>query len=177
MNTEQKERAKYAQIWANEDYTSGSAIPFAKYIKTVIPDSLSVLEIGCGDGTTINYLWDYCDIMGVDIVTAPKFQAPIVAFTEAPAWDLPFINNAFEYTISTDVLEHLPPDMVGRAISEMLRVTTIATIHAICTRPAVRKYCGYEVHLTVRPLTWWQKEFDKRNIKGLDIKLIEADKL
>lgn len=46
-----------------------------------------------------------------------------VTYKTGDVLDLPFGNNAFECVVSLDMLEHIPPKLRGRAISELMRVT------------------------------------------------------
>lgn len=172
------ERKKYKQIWDNQKYTSPNAINFAKFVDKHVTSYINdeqthLLEIGCGDSTTLNNLKNVIsnNTYGLDIYI--KEDSPYLF--EATVWDMSFIKVPFDYTISTDVLEHIPPEMVEKTIKEIIRVTHVKTIHAISTKPAVKDYCGHKVHLTVKPLQWWQEQFKKHLTKEIEIILIDAD--
>jgi ubiquinone/menaquinone biosynthesis C-methylase UbiE len=79
-------------------------------------------------------------------------------FFEAPAWRTNFADMQFEYTCSTDVLEHIPTELIDDTIKEIYRLTKRKTIHVISTEPD-KKYNGHEVHLTVKPIEWWREQF------------------
>ena len=158
-----EERAKYKEIWLNYDYRSNTALMFAELLVNVKGINGICLDIGCGDGSTVRRLRNLfsIDCYGVDITLAgmPMYEAPI--YRQAPAWKLPYRDNYFDYTFSTDVFEHIPPEMVTDTIREIDRITATKTTHQICTRDAVQDYCGHKVHLTIQPIEWWGKQFDK----------------
>ena len=62
--------------------------------------------------------------VGIDLAFASLKRAsavyPQVARAKVEALPLP--NNAFDYVVSTDVLEHLSPTVKDKALSEMTRV-------------------------------------------------------
>lgn len=164
-NITDKERRKYEKIWKAHDYRSNKAEIFADLLFNSHQVYGRCLDIGCGDGITVRRLLEKkIDCHGVDI-TLNGIDAPNVysmsKYTEAPAWAMPFPSDSFDFSFSTDVLEHLPPELVQRSIAEISRITGLKTIHQISTRPAVKKYSGYEVHLTVQPLEWWERMFRK----------------
>lgn len=156
---EQFEREKYKAIWARGDYTSSTAINYAEYLIGKIGGR--ILEIGCGRGISLDILNrnGCCKCTGVDItLEGTKTGAPVF---EAVAWDLPFENDSFDYSFSTDVLEHIPPGFVKETLKEIGRVTRNKTFHQIAVVEAVTEYQGSQVHLTVEPGTWWDKQFKK----------------
>jgi hypothetical protein len=67
-----------------------------------------------------------------------------------------FGDGAYDAVTCFDVLEHLPEDRVGFAISELLRVANKRVVITVGTAPSVRKGPGgEELHLTVRDEDWW----------------------
>jgi ubiquinone/menaquinone biosynthesis C-methylase UbiE len=151
MDISESEKEKYKMIWARKDYTSQSAVPYAEYLKDKVGGM--VLEIGCGKGISLDILNKERGIccVGSDIViNGYKGGAGV---TEAPAWDLPYAKDSFDYTFSTDVLEHIPTNMIGPTLREINRVTRNKTFHQIATF-----HMGIE-HLTVESIEWWEKLF------------------
>ena len=155
MSLDKSEKEKYAALWQAGSYRSQSALPFARYLKGTIYGVC--LEIGCGDGTTLNYVNRdpavHC--YGLDITIEHCIKVPNRLLYEAPVWDMPFEANHFKFTFSTDVLEHLPTKKVAAAINEISRITEVQTIHQIATFKM-----GNE-HLTVQPIEWWGEQFSK----------------
>lgn len=150
------EKDLYKRCW-NSGYTkSQCALPMISFIAGKSKDTDKILEIGSGDGTTLRGLREKgYDVIGTDIYST---NPDIV---ECPAWDLPFKDGEFDVTFSTDVLEHLPTEMVDKAISEILRVTNSKSIHIIATFLDMR--LNEVVHKTVRPIEWWQEKFNSLN--------------
>lgn len=194
MNYSKTEKEKYRQIWENIDYTSGNAVKFADVVHAIIkkddiipPDNCFILEVGCGNGTTMLRLAEHgYRPYGMDITLAGIKHVDEKRVFECPVWDLTNFIKAgvkketyfgwpfYDYTISTDVLEHIPPEMVEQSIKNILAVTSYKTIHTIFTR-ADTTYCGHEVHLTVKPIDWWKRQFDRLNTKGVEVVLFARD--
>jgi SAM-dependent methyltransferase len=187
LDIERSEKQKYSHQWKVDYMPSACARPMAEYIlstdlgKKVVREytgkkqSVSFLDIGCGDGTTLAYLARKGILChGVDItlegLKKSQFFNPQICF-EAPAWKLPFVNGQFDFTFSTDFLEHLPPGMVEASIKEILRVTKEKTFHCIATFPHVMD--GVTLHLTVQPVDWWAEIFHKMNTKGVEVELMD----
>jgi len=180
------ERDKYQRLWQADYRPSACARPLARFIEAHSEHWETMLDIGCGDGTTVDLLraWGlHCD--GVDITLAGarrRHKDSQLNLREAPVWGMPFTDESYFRTFSTDVLEHLPPDMVDAAITEIFRVTKGKTVHVISTFP----HCvnGNDLHLTVKGIDWWRERFAALNKKQIDctimsrgefLKIWEAD--
>jgi SAM-dependent methyltransferase len=187
MNYSKTEKEKYQQIWDSVDYASSNAVKFADIVHRIITEDLcyaNIVDLGCGSGTTMKKLMEigYKRVYGIDITLNGIKDISAERLLEAPLWNMliDVINTdwpAPSYTISTDVLEHIPPGAIERTIKEILSITSYKTIHSICTRPCVVKHFGHELHLTVHPLTWWKEQFDRLNTKGIEVVLMDADGL
>jgi hypothetical protein len=187
-NFSKTEKQKYRKIWESCDYSSGNAVEFANIVNGIIRDDhcfANIVDLGCGSGKTMKRLMElgYENVYGVDITLKGVKDIPSDRLLEAPLWNMleGVLNDtdwpAPTYTISTDTLEHIPPELVEESIIEIIAITTIKTIHAICTRPCVVRHFGEELHLTIKPLSWWQHQFDRFNRKGIKIVLMDADRL
>lgn len=185
-----KEKDKYQEIWQkHNDYSSPNCIEFAKYIILPIHGIINegrCLDLGCGNGNTVQWLLNhFIDAYGIDItllgvkkrVGDDYFNNKLkVRFCESPIWAMPYGDNLFHYTFSTDFLEHIPPEKVEESIKEIIRVTRVKTIHCIATFPG-NEYFGHKTHLTIKPLAWWLKLFEKHNSKGLKLELLGWNEL
>jgi SAM-dependent methyltransferase len=173
MNSiEKTERIKYSALWRSGNYMrSACAIPWADYVAGLIPEFSSILDIGCGDGITVKILREKgFDAFGIDITldgikTDPVETEPGAIFFRSPIWDMPFAEDAFDYVISTDALEHLPPQMIEQSICEIFRIAKKGVIHCIATFPHVDD-TGKDLHLTIRAIDWWQEQFSLYNHNG-----------
>lgn len=160
------EKNKYAEQWQRDYSQSACAVPLAKYVDIMMhqfeqPDKLRLLDVGCGDGTTVKILrrlgYD-CD--GVDITLAGH-KGSMDGFYEAPIWNMPFKDNEYDITFSTDVLEHLPAPMLERSITEIFRISKISTFHCIATFSHILN--DREMHLSIHNIAHWDDMFDHIN--------------
>lgn len=159
MSIAEQERAKYAEIWAALDYSSRDWMVFAYHIAACIPKKDSILDVGCGDGRLIRFLANAgYDVYGLDITTAQIEGVKANRIFEAPLWETGLRNNAVDWVVSTDVLEHLPPEMVKLSIDELARIAKKGQVHRIATFRD-NEYLGHRVHLSVHPIAWWEEQF------------------
>ena len=86
--------------------------------------------------------------------------------------NLPFKDNQFDYTFSTDVLEHIPLEMVEKTIKEIYRITRVETFHCIAT---VDDPNYPNVHLTIESIEWWKGQFGKANGKQVDTHIVNPE--
>jgi ubiquinone/menaquinone biosynthesis C-methylase UbiE len=172
MQVEQLEREKYKFQWEHNYLPSKCALPLVDYVtKTSVPQQ-TLLDIGCGNGITVAKLRERgyrCD--GIDITLAGikgVFNPPLI---ETTLWRMPFADNTYDYTFSTDVLEHIPAEMVEESIQEIIRITKVKTFH--CIASFSHKRYDVELHPTIQPMNWWTGIFEKYNTKGLSITIID----
>jgi len=104
-----------------------------------------ILDYGCGQRTLERFLgfpianYDPC-IPGLD---APPAPADIV--------------------VCTDVLEHVEPDCLDEVLDDLRRVTRVAGLFLIATRPAERVLAdGRNAHLIQQPKSWWLPRLERR---------------
>jgi len=133
-------------------------------------DSETVLDVGCGGAHAIMALqklgWT---AKGTDIskwlINNPlrELKEKGIVFC-APASNLPFPDNSFDVAMSTEVMEHLPEKEVEDAIKEMARVAKKHLFLTINFCPSSSKN-PLEYHLTIKPRVWWEKRFEKFNLR------------
>jgi SAM-dependent methyltransferase len=110
----------------------------------------SIVDVGCGWNEFAKIARQKLPesrIVGVD------FACP-GADVVAPATKLPFSNKEFDLLTSFDMLEHLTPDEVDKALASMARVSQ-RFIVSISYEPSVNKWQGSTLHPTVRDEEWW----------------------
>lgn len=174
-----REKEKYVHQWAGQYKPSVCAPVLAQYLQNTSRLNQVLLDIGCGNGLTVGLLRAagfFCD--GVDITLRGKHRGQVpfdheIGFHEAPVWQMPFKDDEYDYTFSTDVLEHLPTEMVDASIQEIYRVTREKTFHCIATFP--HEVDGVDLHLTVRPIEWWKERFAWWNRKGIETTIVSRD--
>lgn len=85
------------------------------------------LEIGCGYGRLSPWLGRLSgahhavDPNGDAIETA-RTHYPHIEFREAPAQDLPYQDDSFPFVLTWNVLQHVPPEGIEDALTEIRRV-------------------------------------------------------
>lgn len=163
-NIQAKEQAKYEEIWSVMDFSSTNQDSF--FTRMLHNLTGRCLELGSGNGKLVSLLRARgVDALASDITWA-RYQQYDVPYQVFPVWDIPFEDNSFDYTFSNDLLEHLPGNMVDKSLMELARVTRKATIHEVATFGA-GKYFGHDIHLTVKPITWWRARFAALPVKAL----------
>jgi ubiquinone/menaquinone biosynthesis C-methylase UbiE len=99
-------------------------------VKTKIPiildwipnDVRTILDVGCGNGIITNALAEKYDVTGTD------YSADALEFVKgkkvlASADKLPFEDKSFDLVFSSELLEHLPDELLRDAVDEMKRIT------------------------------------------------------
>lgn len=102
--------------------------PGMKVLKTYSSRSKNILDLGCGDGTRLHYIFKigkHC--VGVDIskyaISIAKKRYSECDFKVANLEKIPFNDNSFDFVYSAFVLEHLQnPEKV---INEAIRVLDV----------------------------------------------------
>ena len=121
-----------------------NAIKARPYVKTV-------LDFGCGKGTMKPYLEQRCD------VEVFEYDPGI------PGKDT-FPTGQFDMVISSDVLEHVEPDLLDDTIKQLEKLTRWVMCHDIACSPTGKlfgegPYKGQDLHLIVEEPSWWRKKF------------------
>lgn len=163
-NVELQEKEKYSEIWNIDEY-KGADSPGLENVKNFIkvlnpPSWASVIDLGCGSGLAgielekLGFDTWYLDITSMALLSDVNKDK----FIESPLWKN--WGNAkhfkWEYGYCCDVLEHIPTEYVMLCVSQILRRCEVAWLH-ISQMPD--KFgpllLGEDLHLTVRPFTWW----------------------
>lgn len=165
-NIDHGEHLLYKKHWRTGYRKSQCAVPFAKYIISMLGKSEKVLEIGSGDGTTIDAVRMYgFDIKGSDIYSTRE------DIEQFPANRIPYEDNSFDYVVSTDVMEHIPQEILDDSINECLRVAKKGNIHVIATFESARN--GDVLHKTVKNIYWWKEKFSQLNKDNKTLVIID----
>lgn len=90
-----------------------------------MPNPPVILDVGAGMGTLANYLTSQNhEVINLETGRKRKLKNQIIA----DGRNLPFKNQAFDVTVSSDVLEHVAVQDRDRFLQEMLRCTKTGTI-------------------------------------------------
>jgi len=180
MNLYQIEKKKYTNCWRTGEYSHSRYVDLLLGVIKKLKPKGKVLDIGCGNGYVVNKLLGFgIDAYGVDITSAgwktkskvnPNFPFPVTRLYQAPVWKLPFGNDAFEITFSLTLLEHLPTSFIDKTAEEIIRITYKKSLHYIDISCKQEQF-GYDLHLTVKPIVWWERKFRCANSKKLSLYL------
>lgn len=136
----------YTDIHAKTKFGKRSKIPemLGPFIENTNPSS--ILDFGCGKGNLVNKLSEIY----------PKKN--ITGFDPAnPEFDIPL--SKVDLIISTDVLEHIEPDLIDQTLKE-ISDNCNHTYHLISCAPAkLILPDGRNAHLIQESPDWWRKKF------------------
>ncbi len=94
----------------------------ADLIRKLIPGSVkTILDVGCGNGAITNYLSDFYDITGLDR-SASALSFVNTKKIQASADEIPLPDFAFDLVFSSELLEHLEEDVLGKSVKEISRI-------------------------------------------------------
>ena len=166
--------------------------PLIDFISTQ-PSVASVLDVGCSHGFAVSRLWSLglkasgIDMSNVAVALAreirgngsearcilPREGHPRSCFQQGSAASLPWPDRSFDITMSSDVLEHVPPMLVDVAVAEMSRVTRKLLVLKISNRleRQTKQFLAIQqlpnlttpkaLHESVANSSWWIAKFDK----------------
>lgn len=156
------EQEKYVRMWSHDAYrtVSPGEESVNTFLEIVRPDGF-VIDFGCGTGRAALKIKEYgCFVMLLDFTENSRDEAAI---------DLPFrqhdllepIPYRAKYGYCTDVMEHIAPENVDRAIRNIMD-SAKSTFFQISTVPdAMGAIIGQQLHLTVQPFAWWEKKLSQ----------------
>ncbi len=143
----------------------------------------SVLDVGCARGA----LMEAASRLGKkSFGTDYSFYAlkePLAASlrgraVQADAVDLPFASKSFDLVVCQEVLEHIAPDLVGKAMRELRRVSkalvvvTVPTWYKDCSAlplsyeeiPKDEKGTPIHGHICLASGWWWEKRLNEEGL-------------
>jgi 2-polyprenyl-3-methyl-5-hydroxy-6-metoxy-1,4-benzoquinol methylase len=140
-------------------------------------NTVRVLDLGCSHGLGVQLLWRAgFDASGMDIAPTAVVLARThrrwerlrdrihkhdpcrgePCFKQGSGASMPWANRSFSVIMSTDMLEHLPTELVPLAVAEMTRVATEALFLVIAAGPDAK--LGVQLHETRQTYPWWQRQ-------------------
>lgn len=151
--SEEIEREKYNNLHA-KGYPGGDPISPIKWAG-IVPAEISVLDLGCG--TSSSQRSKYKEYTGLDI--SENVDADIVSPLEKCA---EYVHGkSFDLVTAFDVLEHLPPENIDTALSQIQKINTGEILLSICCRKSRIEYEGNPLHLTVMSRDAWIEKLSK----------------
>jgi len=114
----------------------------------------SLLDVGAGKCLFVQE-FDGIRCVAVDLsqVAVEWLRERGVIARQAEIQHLPYSDNEFDTVCAFDVLEHVPPDDLMQAISELKRVARLRVLLTIGKREHV--HTGYQLHLSLRSFKEW----------------------
>lgn len=170
MNPEAEERRKYERMWDDDRYRKQSdGEPVAQYAFHLMGCEAgeTLIDWGCGTGKATAHLRNMgLKVLGFDIAEncLDGDYLDIIPLVVGALWNPPDDLIA-DYAFCTDVLEHIPPRLVGKSLDAIayhtrkaayIQVDTVLDISGPAMKPPL------VLHLTVQPQEWWLVQLKKR---------------
>ena len=90
---------------------------------------VSILEVGCNIGNKLAILnsLGYGNLTGVEpqqyAINRGEKLYPFIAYQQGTIFELPFLDNQFDLVFTSDVLIHISPKYLTKALKEIVRVS------------------------------------------------------
>jgi 2-polyprenyl-3-methyl-5-hydroxy-6-metoxy-1,4-benzoquinol methylase len=172
-----KEKEKYERMWQERAYrinSPGRSVlsSFFSYFGSRIEEGQSITDYGCGMGLiAVPLLEKGLSVQLVDITetslqdaihTLLLFEKERLKFFEASLWNLPKGVKKTDWIYSVDVLEHIPEEKVLETLKNLAsRCTRGGLIQVFLTDDDLGELIDEDLHLTVKPLAWWEEAISK----------------
>ena len=175
----------YEKLYANHSYHSDPKITHALPMIAALlapafggrAQSTRVLDVGCSHGAGVQHLWELgfrasgVDLAPTAVAMATRLRVPRqgsescgaegeACFKQGSAAAIPWPNASFDAILSTDVLEHVPVELVPTVVDEFTRVARAALFLVIALNPEGQKTNLGVLHETVEPADWWRSRFE-----------------
>ena len=161
-----REDRKYSGLWA-DGYSDANWDRLAKRVFTKLNSNghrISLIDFGFGTGNAM----DYFERRGF-YVEGTEISSHAVArqlkrgrkVYHTSIDDLSSMQDKqFEVGFCNDVIEHIPTELVAPSLEEMARVCSDYLFVSVCPTPSNHLSLeGENLHLTIRPLSWWEDQF------------------
>lgn len=155
------EKAKYASAWSIPAYAENS--PGAQmvdlFFATARPHAgQSVIDVGAGAGAASKVLKARgLSVTGFDLTKEAWDDASGVPLHVGSLWH--GLGGRYDFAYCCDVMEHIPTEFVGLCIERILSATRASFFSIAFTPDNFGNFVGEDLHLTVRPFTWWRDVF------------------
>lgn len=157
-----RQAALYNDIWA-KDPTYGTDLDDVyrtiedriwPHMERVVPYASHVVDFGAGDGRFLEKLLDDCVIergTGIDVFQ-PDPQDDIT-WIKKPMWEATKVRG--DYVISTDALEHLPPEHVEQSLKNIAVTAPHGFLRISLKEDSYGTTRGLQLHETIASAAWW----------------------
>ena len=160
----QHEDEKYSELYDNHYREGDPGFIRINYCARFIDfHNKTIIEYGCGRGQLRQRL-PHKSYIGVDVASALKKDAKNwkdnEMFVHADIrWYQP--KQKYDVSISMDVLEHIEEDSLDSVIKNMISAGDICILGISCRPAVIKSPTGENLHLTVKPPSWWAKKVRK----------------
>ena len=130
----------------------------------------SLVDVGAGPGLdTLLWQQDSFDVVGVDLgpENCKLMDAKARVAVNASLYDLPLVDAAFDALRTMSTFVHVPPERVGHALRELLRVVKPGGPIAIGTWGG-RDFVGCSEFAEIRPFRYFSLQTHHRWLISLD---------
>jgi SAM-dependent methyltransferase len=148
----------YAEYHQNCPFENFGASTFlGKQAMIAYPDAGETLDFGCGNGIAVRQMrledepW-----FGLEY-SETAFEKYLSSYPFFYVGDTSqFPDRRFDMTYSTEVLEHIPAELIPEVVQEICRITARYIFMTISLRPSSD---NNRYHCTLRPREWWERHF------------------
>ncbi|MDP2602336.1 MAG: class I SAM-dependent methyltransferase [Deltaproteobacteria bacterium] len=178
----------YDQLYGPQLAKRAGALPSKRRLKKIaLYEAIigrgheSILEIGCGPGDLTYALVDHAEkVVAIDIsATAIELarmrkglwplseaQQQKAEFCQMSAVQLDFPDAAFDWVVSTSVVEHLHPDDVSSHMSEVRRVLKVGGKYLMWCPNGLGHHADREGHLSMMSYGEWMEKLTDAGFAG-----------
>lgn len=155
------EQAKYELMWTHPEYreVAPGELCAQVFIDKFNPHG-KVIDFGCGTGRGALKLKEHgCDMLLLDFTDNSRdLPAKTLPFKRADLTQ-PLEIEPAEYGYCTDVMEHIEPEKVEDVINNIMAKCNKCFFQISTVPDSMGVLIGQDLHLTVRPLVWWEDLF------------------
>lgn len=155
------EQAKYELMWTHPEYreVAPGEICAQTFIDKFNPSG-KVIDFGCGTGRGALKLKEHgCDMLLLDFTENSRdleaMGMPFKRVDLTQSFDVP----EADYGYCTDVMEHIEPEKVAQVILNIMSKVDKCFFQISTVPDVMGELIGQDLHLTVRPLEWWEDLF------------------
>ncbi len=168
------EKSKYERLWDMPEYRAvAPGENFAPFFlqQARPPKGSTCIDFGCGTGRGSMMLAALGRLTVTMVDFAPNCLDPELARAcETQPWKFKFLEHDLlkpfaldfraSYGYCTDVMEHIPEQHVEQVLHNILDAANKVWFQIATAEDKCGELIGEELHVTVKPASWWLKQFE-----------------